>query len=81
MGTEVPPKPKGAWIIHIEGGAESQNGFGQIVESTASRPMRYYLAQKTDAGSVPCSATNQFKHLASVASRGFLLFGVHVTGV
>lgn len=58
MGAEVPPKPKGAWIIHIEGGAESQNGFGQIVESTASRPMRYYLAQKTDAGSVPRSATN-----------------------
>ena len=26
-------------------------------------------------------ATNQFKHLASVTSRGFLLFGVHVTGV
>ena len=30
---------------------------GQIVESTPSRPRRYYLARIADAGSVPCSAT------------------------
>jgi len=30
---------------------------GQIVESTDSRPVRYYLNQITDAGSVPCSTT------------------------
>ena len=57
MGAEVPPKLKGAWIIHIGGGAESQNGFGQIVESTPKRPVRYYLVLKADAGSVPCYTT------------------------
>ncbi len=31
--------------------------FGQIIESTPSRPMRCYLVQEVDAGSVPCSAT------------------------
>ena len=31
--------------------------FGQIVESTPSRPMQYYLVLKADAGSVPCSTT------------------------
>lgn len=30
---------------------------GQIVESTPSRPMRYYLARIADAGSVPCSTS------------------------
>ena len=33
------------------------NASGQIVESTPSRPRRYYLARIADAGSVPCSAT------------------------
>jgi len=49
----------GARITHIKGGfAESQHGFGQNIEFTASRPRCYYLVQITDAGSVPCSATN-----------------------
>jgi len=35
------------------------DGAGQIVESTDSRPRRYYLDRKTDAGSVPYSTTIQ----------------------
>jgi len=31
---------------------------GQTAKSAPSRPRRYYLARITDAGSVPCSATN-----------------------
>ena len=31
---------------------------GQTAKSAPSRPRRYYLAQITDAGSVPCSTTN-----------------------
>lgn len=37
------------WVQNSDG--------GQIVESTPSRPRRYYLARQTDAGSVPCSTT------------------------
>ena len=32
--------------------------FGKIIESTPSRPRRYYLVQEADAGSVACSTTN-----------------------
>ena len=35
----------------------AQDDFGQIIESTSSRPRRYYLVRITDAGSVPCSTT------------------------
>lgn len=37
-----------ARITHIKGGfAESQHGFGQNIEFTASRPRCYYLVQIT----------------------------------
>ena len=44
---------------------------GQIVESTPSRPMRCYLVRKADAGSVPCSATNN--ETPTVLGWGFFL--------
>ncbi len=50
--------PSGTRITHIKGGfAESQYGFGLIIEFTTSRPRYYYLVQTTGAGSVPCSTT------------------------
>src|SRR5690606_18946178 len=42
--------------------SRASNRSGQIVESTPSRPRRYYLTRQTDAGSVPCSATIQAFH-------------------
>ena len=32
--------------------------FGQIIESTPLRQMRYYIVRVWDAGSVPCSTTS-----------------------
>ena len=68
----------GARITHIKGGfAESQHGFGQNIEFTASRPRCYYLVQITDAGSVPCSTTKntQTKNpYEMVYRKGFLFF-------
>ena len=51
------------WIQNSDG--------GQIVESTPSRPRCYYLALKADAGSVPCSTTNN--KTPTVLGWGFFL--------
>lgn len=56
MAAEKPPWPRQPGSRTYKGGfTESQHGFGQIIESTPSRPRRYHLVQITDAGSVPCS--------------------------
>lgn len=56
MGWIAAVKPSAMRLRTVSGAG------GQIVESTPSRPGRYYLARITDAGSVPCSAT-KFKGL------------------
>lgn len=48
-----------------------QSRHGQIVEFTPSRPRHFYLARKTDAGSVPCSTTNN--KTPTVLGWGFFL--------
>jgi hypothetical protein len=45
------------WVVSLTVSEGRALNFGQIVESTDSGAMRYYLVQITDAGSIPDSAT------------------------